>query len=374
MAIISEPERTVFYQKVRHLLGAPLRSVELEDEMMDTLLEYSIDDYSQYVQDWLTESQWTSLYNLNLDTQSLSRAFLTKSLDYEERYQYAYSKIVGLQASGDWVLEKDYIQLQANQQIYEIPAGREINEILWFTPPTLNNLLVDPWSFGGLAGGGISGPAGYAQMGNVGGSYNLTPAFDMLLRMQEINIQRRMIAGDLTYRITALPGGKKALHLMQTPGGKFDFGDNELMQGRVWYWYYDTSQGDRDKCLADNPDIIKLPSDVPYNKLSWDDLNNPAQIWIRRWFTAYCKETLSRVRGKFSGSLKTPDADLTMDYTSLATEAKDEKTKLIDELIGADGRLTRLRPEKIMEREALLAENLNKQLRFRAMPRQIYVI
>ena len=374
MAIISEPERTKFYQKVRHLLGAPLRSVELEDEMMDTLLEYSIDDYSQYVQDWLTESQWTSLYNLNLDTQSLSRAFLTKSLDYEERYQYAYSKIVGLQASGDWVLEKDYIQLQPNQQIYEIPAGREINEILWFTPPTLNNVLIDPWSFGGLAGGGISGPAGYAQMGGMAGSYFLTPAFDMLLRMQEINIQRRIIAGDMTYRITALPGGKKALHLMQTPGGKFDFGNNELMQGRVWYWYYDTGQGDRDKCLADNPDIIKLPSDVPYDKLSWDDLNNPAQIWIRRWFTSYCKETLSRVRGKFSGSLKTPDADLTMDYTSLATEAKDEKTKLIDELIGADGRLTRLRPEKIMEREALLAENLNKQLKFRAMPRQIYVI
>jgi hypothetical protein len=101
MAIIDEPERSQFYQKVRHLLGAPLRSVELEDEMMDTLLEYSIDDYSQYVQDWLIESQWTSLYNLNLDTQSLSRAFLTKSLDWETRYTYAYSKIVGLQSNGD---------------------------------------------------------------------------------------------------------------------------------------------------------------------------------------------------------------------------------------------------------------------------------
>ena len=43
MAIINEPERSQFYQKVRHLLGAPLRSVELEDEMMDTLLEYSIE-------------------------------------------------------------------------------------------------------------------------------------------------------------------------------------------------------------------------------------------------------------------------------------------------------------------------------------------
>jgi len=374
MAIINEPERSEFYQKVRHLLGAPLRSVELEDEMMDTLLEYSIDDYSQYVQDWLTESQWTSLYNLNLDTQSLSRAFVTKSLDFETRYTYAYSKIVGLQAGGDWEIKKDYVQLVSNQQIYEVPAGREINEVLWYTPPTLNNILVDPWSFGGLAGGGISGPAGYAQMGNMAGSYFLTPAFDMLLRMQEINIQRRMIVGDLTYYITALPGGKKALHLLNTPGGRFDFGNSSLSKGQVWYWYYDTNQGDRDKCLTDNPDIVLLPSDVPFDKLSWYKLNNPAQVWVRRYFTAYCKETLSKVRGKFSGSLKTPDGELTMEYATLATEGKDEKTKLIEELIGAEGRLTRLRPEKIMEREATLAENLNKQLKFRAMPRQIYVI
>jgi hypothetical protein len=63
-----------------------------------------------------------------------------------------------------------------------------------------------------------------------------------------------------------------------------------------------------------------------------------------------------------------------MDYASLATEGKDEKTKLIEELIGAEGKLTRLRPDKVMEREALIAENLNKSLKFRAMPRQIYVI
>ena len=375
MAIINEPERSKFYQKVRHLLGAPLRSVELEDEMMDTLLEYSIDEYSQYVQDWLIESQWTSLYNLNLDTQSLSRAFITKSLDFETRYTYAYSKIVGLQAGGDWEIKKDYVQLVPNQQIYEIPAGREINEVLWFTPSTLNNLMFGLGGFAGVGTGtGLGGGGGLAQIGNMAGSYYLTPVFDTLLRMQEVNIQKRIFAGDLTYYITALPGGKKALHLLNTPGGKFDFGNSELAKGQVWYWYYDTSQGDRDKCLADNPDIILLPSDVPFNKMSWDKLNNPAQVWVRRWFVAYCKETLARVRGKFSGNLKTPDGDLTMDYAALSTEAKDERTKLIDELIGAEGRLTRLKPEKVMEREALLAENLNKQLKFRAMPRQIYVI
>jgi hypothetical protein len=33
-----------------------------------------------------------------------------------------------------------------------------------------------------------------------------------------------------------------------------------------------------------------------------------------------------------------------------------------------------MRPEKMMEKEALTAENLNKAMKFRAMPRQIYVI
>ena len=65
MPVIPEPERSKIYTRIKHQLGAPLRSVELEEEQMDTLLEFSIDEYSQYVQDWLTESQWTSLNNLN---------------------------------------------------------------------------------------------------------------------------------------------------------------------------------------------------------------------------------------------------------------------------------------------------------------------
>ena len=58
-------------------------------------------------------------------------------------------------------------------------------------------------------------------------------------------------------------------------------------------------------CLAENPDIVRLPSDVNWtDSLRWDELNSPAQTWVRRWFTAYVKETLGRVRGKFSGNSK----------------------------------------------------------------------
>jgi len=359
--IIAEPYRSQLYTKVRHILGAPIRSIELEDEQMDSILEFSIGDYAQYVQDWLIESQWTSLNNLNLDTQSLSRAFVTKSLDFENRYAQAYSKIVGLQSNplGDWELKKDYITLVPNQQIYEIPAGREVNELLWFTPTALNNVLFDPWSFGALGGYGMAGPAGYSQMGYTG-SYFMMPAFDMLLRIQEINIQRRIIGGDLTYRITGLPNGKKAIHLMQTPGGKFDFGNMKRHDYRVWYWYYETN--DREDCLKKNPDIIRLPSDVPIDEMRWDELNSPGQTWVRRWFTAYCKETLARVRGKYSGNLKTPDSELTLEYTTLQSEAKDEKAILWEEL---KMRLERLRPEKQWEIKGLQAENMNKALKYR---------
>jgi len=375
MSAIPEPERSRIYTRIKHQLGAPLRSVELEDEMLDSLMELAIGDYEEYILQWLIDSQWVNLVNLNMNERSVARALVTRTMDFEQQFSYSYSKIVGLQTVGPWVLKKDYFILSANTQTYEIPAGREVNELLWFS-----NQAWNAFGLGGVGGFGMGGvglgasEAGYAQMGYQG-SYFMMSGFDYLIRMQEANILNRILGGSLTYRITGLPDGKKLIHLYNTPGGRFNWNNYSLYQGKaVWYWYYDVEPDSRADCLKNNPDIIKLPTDVPIEELTWTDINVPGQQWVRRWFTAYCKETLARVRGKYSGNLKTPDSEITMDYQSLLTEAKDEKTKLIEELIGAEGWLTRLRPEKVMEREALIAENLNKQMKFRAMPRQIYVI
>lgn len=375
MSVIPEPERSKIYTRVKHLLGAPIRSVEIEDEMLDSLMELSIQDYEEYIQQWLIDSQWVNLVNLNMAEKSVARALVTRTMDFEQQFSYAYSKIVGLQTMGPWVLKKDYFILEKNVQNYTIPAGREVNELLWFSNQPWNT-----FGLGGVGGFGFGGiglgasEAGYAQMGYQG-SYFMMSGFDYLIRMQEANILNRILGGSLTYRITGLPDGKKNIFLYNTPGGRFNWNNYSMYAGKaVWYWYYDVGPDDRDACLKANKDIIKLPTDVPLEELSWEDLNQPGKQWVRRWFTAYAKETLSRVRGKYSGNLKTPDSEITMDYQSLATEAKDEKTKLLEELIGAEGWLTRLRPDKVMEREALIAENLNKQMKFRAMPRQIYVI
>ena len=368
--IISQPEKEKLYTQVMHLLGMPVRGIELTEEQMDTFMELSLSEYEQYVSDWLIESQWSALAGLNVDTQSLTRAFTTRSIDYETQYTYAYSKIVGLQAGGDNEMKKDYITLTGGTQIYEIPAGREINELLWFTRAELTDSIVDPFigGFGGLGGVGCGGVGGFAQ-GGASGSYFMMPAFDLLLRMQDRNIKNRLIGGELTYRITAGPNGTKLVHLYNVPGGKFDFGSITSNNYQVWYWYYDTT--DRDTCLDKNKDVIKLPSDVDTEQLTWDALNKPAQNWVRKYLIAFSKEGLARIWGKFSGDLQVPDSSVKLDYSSLLTEAKDEKSKLVEELMQ---RLERLRPDKILERKANEAENLNKSLKFRAMPTPITVI
>lgn len=356
--LITDKEREKLYKQVLHLLGMPIRSVELTDDQLDSFFELAMSEYEQHVYDWLIESQWSSLMGLNVDEQSLTRAFTTRSLDYESQFTYAYSKIVGLQASGKWELKKDFVELVRGQQMYSIPAGRELNEILWFSRAELTDTMMDP--FMGGFGGGLGTDGSLGQMGG-SGNYFMAPAFDLIMRMQDRNLKNRLIGGDLTYKITGGPNGTKILHLHNTPGGKYDFG-NIKRNHRVWYWYYDTTDADRDECLEDNKDIIKLPSDIETEVILWEELNKPSQNWVRKYFITYAKEGLSRVWGKFSGDLNIPDNPVKLDYSTLMTEAKDERMKLIEEL---SQRLERLRPENILERKGNEAENLNKALKYR---------
>ena len=369
--IISDSEKQKLFRQVRHRLGAPLRKVELDDEMMCTLLEISIEDHSSYINDWLIETQWSSLDGINLDTADLTKALTTRSLDYEDSFTYAYSKIVGLQARGPWELKQDFVTLRNGQQVYQIPAGREINEVLYFQPSTMDLALFSSTGFnsgfagfGGFGGfGGVPGGSGFG-----GGGFYVTPAFDITLRNADYNLKQRLLSSELIYKITGGPNGTKLLHLLPTPGSRVIFGAGGTQNAngsKVWYWYYETtSSEDRQRCLNANKDIVKLPSDVPVDVVNFTELNSPSKQWVRDYFTALCKETLGRVRGKFSGALGVTDAEVTMDYESLLSESKEDKTALMERLTE---RLERLRPDAMLTRKATEAEMLNKALQYRPL-------
>ena len=368
---ITDSEKNKLFTEVKIQLGAPIRKVELDDEVLCTLAEISIEDYSSYINEWLIESQWSSLYGVNISTTDLTQAFTTRGQGYEESFTYAYSKIVGLQAGGPWELKKDYITVIEGQQAYSIPAGREINEVLWITPPTIDFALYANYGggdFGGFGGGFGQVPGGGGSGGFGGGGFYLAPAADILTRDADYDLKQRIISGDLVYKITAGPDGTKILHLLPPPGSRVNFGsmgNNTVTGSKVWYHYYETtSDEEKQRCLNDNKDIIKLPSDVPIDVVSYSELNSPAKQWVREYLTAKSMEVLGRVRGKFGGALGVTDSEVTMDYESLLSEATAIKEKLFTRL---QERLERLSPDKMLERKASEAESLNKLLGYRPL-------
>jgi|AntRauMFilla1563_2_1112583.scaffolds.fasta_scaffold00450_2 hypothetical protein len=385
MAVSTEDKERIF-QQFRVSMGAPIRQIELTDEMLCVLLGIAIEDYAQYVQEWLVEHQWQSLLGKNIDTTDMAFALSVRDFDFVTQYTYAYSKQVGLQQRGPWELKKDYVTIESGRQVYQIPAGREINEVLWVTPPTTQMALFANYAgidygFGGGFGqiGSGSGSGGYGAGGS--GGYYSTPAYDTLLMAADMNLKNRLLRSELVHKITAGPNGTRLLHLLSTPGSKLSFngtapggsggavgGSLNLTGCQVWYHYYDTTSENVDDCRKDNPDIIKLPNEVPLSKLDYADFNEPTKTLVRSLFIAEAKRTLGRTRGKFGGIVGPPEAERTMDYESLLAEGNDERTNLLERL---DARLERLSSTKQMERAADEAENLNRQLKYR--PLGLYV-
>jgi len=361
---ISDKEKEKLFKQVRTELGAPIVGVELTNEMLTELLEISVDDYVEKIQNFIIEAQWTSLYGLNTQEDDITRALITRNQDYVTQYTYSYSKIVGLGAGeGGYELKSDYIELVAGVQTYQIPANREINEVMWYNPPTLDRSFVDPYLgyFANAMG------SNFSTLGN----FYVLPSFDILMRNADLSLKDRILNGTLTYKITNGPNGTKFVHLYNTPGGKYDRGGRLLNRGRVWYWYYDISKGNKDDCLKTNKDIIKSPADVPLDDISFEDLNQPSKIWVRQYFVAKSMGALAKVRGKFSGSINVPDTPLTLDYQSLDTEAKDRILTLNDELYK---RLERMSPLNMLKRAAEEAEALQNALKYRPMKKPILVM
>jgi hypothetical protein len=336
------------------------------------------EDYIQYIQEWLIENQWQSVFGQNIDTMDMAFALSVRSQDYVNKFTYAYSKQQGLQSNGPWELKKDFINIEAGRQVYQIPAGREINEVLWITPPTTRSALFANMGSGADFGfgGGFSqtGAGGGTSAWGGNGGYYIAPAFDTLLMAADMNLKNRIARSELVYKITAGPEGTKLLHLLSVPGSNFTFGHGgvgsslSLIGCQVWYHYYDTTPENRNDCRTANPDIILLPNEVPLYRLDFGTFNDATKIFIRQLFIAEAKRGLGRVRGKFGGIVGPPEAERTMDYESLLAEGNEEKRALLERL---DARLLKLSTTAQLERAANEAEYLNRALKHN--PMGIYV-
>lgn len=362
MALITTPDKNKLFLHVKHELGYPLRPFELTAIMMESYLEMVVEDYSSIVNNWLIQQQWVGLEGMDKSNLDFVNAFTSKSNKYMESFTYAYSKQVGLgtnaPAAAGWELKRDFILTQENTQHYIIPAGREVNEVLWETPPSIDAGMVDPfalnaWSPGMSGWSYMSTPAMYVQ-----------PTYTTLLTAQDRRMKQRVLQSMLTYRITGLETGEKMLHLYPLPNDRHEIAGawGKHYAGRkVWYWYYDTvglASKDKKKCVKQNKDIIKMPSDAPTEVLEWSDLNDVAKQQIRNFLIAKVKMVIGGVRGFYTGEIGSLDKQLVLDYRHLLDEGKSLKEET--EKILTD-QLTALSQVVLTENRAKIAESINKE-------------
>lgn len=358
MRVTEEIQR--LFKQVRTACGAPIMEVQLEDTMLCDLLEMCIEDYAEKVQNWLVENQWATLHGKNVSNTDMAFALSTRTLDMMKDYSYWFSKQVGLQQNGPWELKKDFITIEQGKQCYLIPAGREINKVMYVTPPATNAALFA--NYGGLDigfGGGFAQIGGGAY-GPIGGFYT-APAADVAYLATDLNYKNRLLRSDLVYKVTAGPEGTKILHLLSTPGSKLSFGymggvgtGIGLVGCEVWYTYYDVNSADEaDECRMANPDVILSPDQVPLNKLDYAYFNEPTKVIIRQLLVAKAKETLGIVRGTYSGKVGIPQAELALDYQMLLTQGQQEWQKTMENL---EKRLERMSPANMLETQAKIVQ------------------
>lgn len=104
------------FKKCRNALGAPIMEVELTDDQLCSLLEMSIEDYAERVQNWIIEQNWANVSGKNLSNIDLAYALSVRTLDMSRDYSYWFSREVGLQQRGPWELKKDYFKIESGKQ------------------------------------------------------------------------------------------------------------------------------------------------------------------------------------------------------------------------------------------------------------------
>lgn len=374
--ILTEDVKHLFHL-VRVALGAPIRSIELTDDQLCALLEIAIGDYAEKVQNWVLETQWLNVQGKNTiqfqNPNELAYAMTVRTMDWSRNYSYWFSREIGLQQRGSYELKKDFFQVEKGKQVYVIPKGREINKVMYVTPSTTKAALYGNL---GTLDTGIGG--GFGQYGNMGNGMGITgfyigSAYDTALMSVDLKYKNSLLRGDLAYKVTAGPDGTHLVHLMSTPGSPNmvggvaaddTWGWNKYSNCYVWYTYYDVSDGteeDIDKCRIENrDDIVLTPDQVPFESMSYDLMNYPTQQIIRKLLIAEAKITLGNIRGAFSGSVKIPNAEMTLDYRLFLDQGKDEKEKTLSEL---SERLTRMTPWELMKNQSEMNDQLMKVLK-----------
>ena len=304
-------------------LGYPIMSVELQSGSFYACYEESISEYSAQVNQFNIKDNL-----LHLTGQATGSNVTHKRITPTMGRNVFLSKQYGTEAGvgGDVDYKKGSINITSGSQEYDLNAlfadvsesgaAIEVKRVYYEGTPAMQRFF-DPYATTGY--GTINMVEGFG-FGNYSPavSFTLMPLFEDLLRVQaiELNDSIRKSAYSFTLR-------NNKVRLFPDPESN----------STLYFDYVNTS--DRDNPLitehSGSTDVVSDYSNVPYDNMEYQFINDVGKQWIRKYGLALTKELLGIIRSKY-GTIPIPNSDTTLDGDTLRAEAAAEKEGLISQL------------------------------------------
>ena len=343
-------------------LGYPITDIEMQDIQFYACFEESTTEYGAQVNQFRIRETM-----LDVKGYSTGSSFTGKNITSTLGAQIAIAENYGTEAGsgGNVSYKSGSVTLVANEQDYNLQSlwakdnesGNRIvvTKVFFEATPAITRFF-DPYVGTGVGSQQMLSGFGWGGM-SPGMNFLMMPVFADILRMQaiEFNDQIRKSAYSFQLRNNDL----KLFPRPSTSGEK------------VWFEYY--VEADRNDPLRTNDygnngeGVISDYSNVPLTNLTYREINSVGKQWIWKYAAALAKELLGAIRSKY-GSIPIPNSEVTLDGSTLKSEAASEKEYLITQLRETLEATSRQRQLEMKREES---ENLQQSLN--RVPLKIYI-
>ena len=340
-------------------LGYPIMAIELQDTQFWTCFEESVTEYSAQVNQFNIRENLLSLRGQATGS-NVTHKRVTPNFADAIRISEQYGTEAGVGGTVDFT--SGSIDIVSGSQIYDLNklwssvsesgAAIEVRRVYYEASPAVQRYF-DPYAGTGAGSYNMLDGFGWGNM-TPAVQFMMMPIYADLLRMQAIEFNDQI---------------RKSAHTFELRNNKIRIFPNPTANYKLWFEYI--LKSDRDNPLqtqfSGSSDVVSDYSNVPYDNMQYQFINDVGIQWIRKYGLALTKELLGMIRSKY-GSIPVPNAETTLDGDTLRAEAQTEKEFLVTQLrenLEASSR-------KIMM-EADSEESTRLQEKLQKVPLPIYI-
>jgi len=304
-------------------LGYPITAVELQDSQFYTCFEESITEYSSQVNQFNIRENLLSLRGQATGS-NVTHKRITPNLADAIRISEQYGSEAGVGGTIDF--KSGSISVNSGSQVYDLntlyadvsESGQaiEVRRVYYEASPAVQRYF-DPYAGTGAGSYNMLDGFGWGSM-TPAVQFMMMPMYADLLRIQAIEFNDQM---------------RKSAHTFELRNNKIRIFPKPTSTYKLWFEYVLKSDREDPTQTAhgETSNTVSDFSNVPYNNMEYQFINDVGKQWIRKYGLALSKELLGMVRSKY-GSIPIPNAETTLDGDTLRGEASAEKEALITQL------------------------------------------